>query len=139
MKKMVKDYKLGIIGGGNMSRAIIDAVVREGTYSKSTRYFFKWLVSGCFEYKDIQVSAKSDETLEKWKKLGVKTTKDNVEVIKNNDIIIVGVKPNIFEAAVNKIVADLNGSRIKDEKLFISLLVGITLDTLQKVYCHHQF
>ena len=72
--------KLGVIGAGNMSSAILQGVIK----------------AGAFKVEDIYVSEILEDKLKKAAELGVHTTRDAREVVENSDYIVFGVKPNVI-------------------------------------------
>ncbi|NLY09533.1 MAG: pyrroline-5-carboxylate reductase [Tissierellia bacterium] len=106
------DKKIGFIGCGNMAGAMIGGLLK----------------SGLVKCEDIIASASSVKTLENVKKLfDIKVVKDNGSVVNSCDIIFLAVKPNIYEAVIREI-KDYN----LENKIFISIAAGKTLDFLEK-------
>jgi len=106
----ITDYKIGIIGGGNMGRAIIKGLSETPAGPKITVWDAD---SGCCE------KLKND--------LQVTIARDNRELADNCDIIILAVKPQIVTPVVTEI-ADL----LSDKKLLISIAAGIPCERLEK-------
>lgn len=98
--------KLGFIGSGNMATAIMNGLIANGT----------------FKPEEIIVSNISEEALEPATKKGCMTTTDNREVVKNADIIVFAVKPQVIGVVAEEI-KDL----VSDDKLFISIVAGKTI------------
>ena len=72
--------KIGFIGAGNMGGAILGGILK----------------SGIIDNEHIIASVKSEKSMEKVKNdYNVKVTKDSKDVVRNSDIIVVGVKPNV--------------------------------------------
>lgn len=103
--------RLGIIGAGNMSSAILHGVIKAETFSKD----------------DIYVSEIIEAKLERTAKLGVHTTHDSREVVRNSDYIIFGVKPNVI-LKVMEDVKDLIG-----DKVVISIAAGTSVEVMKDV------
>jgi len=105
-------YKIGFIGMGNMSQAIVRGLVE----------------SGATEGRQIFASNRSPGKLQKavdaWKINGLP---GNEEVVDAADVIILGMKPQDFVAAVEPIVSSFNPNQI-----VISLAAGIRMQTLRK-------
>ena len=95
---------IGIIGCGNMGRAICERI--NGSYSISV----------------------FDKDSEKTKGLsGVSIAKNTAELIENSDVVILAVKPQDFESLLNEIKGN-----IKD-RLVISIAAGITTNYIEKI------
>ena len=96
--------KIGFIGCGNMSSAII-----------------KGMVDAKFNVKDIAVSNPSLEKLQSiQKELNIGITQNNNEICENSSVIVIGVKPQMFET-VCKPLTNIDLS----DKLIISIAAGI--------------
>lgn len=83
----MKQLHLGIIGAGNMATAILDGVVAKGVFLP--------------EY--ITISNPHVEKLSHPRELGVRVTTNNAEVVASSDIIILAVKPQMYEAVLDEI------------------------------------
>ena len=110
---MLKNKKLGFIGGGNMAEALV-----------------KGLVSASFiEAKNIFVAepsqSKRDALHAEYK---IKVTADNRELAKKCDIIILAVKPQILKEVLHDI-RTLVGS----DKLIISVAAGVPISIMDGV------
>ncbi len=95
--------KIGIIGAGNMSGAIIKGLLHTGT-----------------DPKELFVSDISDEKLSAIRALGVHTGA-NADAAAFGDAVILAIKPNIYEKALPALSSLLEG------KLVISIAAGLTL------------
>lgn len=84
---MKKQYKLGVIGCGNVSETILKAVV----------------LSDFIREKKIIVSDVNEEKLDSVDYLGVRTTTDNKFVAQNSDYLIIAVKANDLTAVANSL------------------------------------
>ena len=74
--------KIGFIGCGNMAQAMIKGILKSEIVDK----------------KNIFVSANTEETLKKVKlEYGVSTSRENSEVASGSDILILAVKPHLYE------------------------------------------
>ena len=105
------DYKLGIVGAGNMASAILNGILRTGVISP----------------EKIVVSDIDDKKLEIIKNQGVNTVKDNKVLFKNAEFIILAVKPQVAKV----IFRDFE--KIENLKI-ISIMAGITKDTLKSFF-----
>ncbi len=102
--------RLGFIGAGNMATAILDAVV-------SRKIFLP---------EHIMISNPHVEKLEYPRSLGVRITCDNRQVVHFADLIVLGVKPQMYEQVLSGI-ADVCGG-----KCFVSIAAGISSEWLRK-------
>lgn len=99
--------KIGIIGVGNMGGAIAKAL-SENNYK-------------------LNISNRSEEKLEVFKKYkNTTTTSSNEEVVNNSKYIILAVKPNMY-----KNVIDSLKEFITEDKVFISIAAGFSLEDLE--------
>lgn len=105
----MENKKIGIIGVGNMGGAIAIGLLKSGFVPAS----------------DIFVSDRKESSLNKLKEFGVNTYKNNLEAVKNADVIIIAVKPYHIENVINEIKPILN-----PEKIFISIVAGVGIDDL---------
>lgn len=99
---MKKKFKLGVIGSGFMSRAIISGVIG----------------SKILEESDICVSDKFEEALSVYSNTSVTATTDNSFVVENSEFVLFAVKPQ----SLDEVLATLNGCR--PEKV-ISIMAGV--------------
>ena len=103
--------KLGIIGAGNMSSAILQGVIK----------------AGAFKVEDIYVSEILEDKLQKAASLGVHTTTSSREVVENSDYIMFGVKPNVILRVMDEV------KDIIADKVVISIAAGISVRAMKEV------
>ncbi|HEX7048068.1 MAG TPA: pyrroline-5-carboxylate reductase [Gammaproteobacteria bacterium] len=102
----MENTTIAFIGGGNMARSLIGG-----------------LISGGCEAGRIHVADPFPEALENLaEKFGVHITNDNVEAASRADVIVLAVKPQVMQAALESIRAAVNQNR----PLMISIAAGIT-------------
>lgn len=101
---------IGFIGGGNMATALMSGLISSGKFKPSDVYVF-----------DVN-TAQLDKLS---KTLGVCSCTSVSETENTVDIIVLSVKPNIMP----EIFKELKGL---DNKIYISIAAGITLDALNK-------
>lgn len=104
--------QIGFIGCGNMASAMIGGILKKGICSKE-----EIIVSNLTK----EGSRKSRE------KLGVVTTLDNREVVKEAKIVILAVKPQFYEQVISE-VKDL----LTPEHTVVGIAPGKTLDWLEE-------
>ena len=107
--------KIGFIGTGNMGSAMIGGLINKKTVTES----------------QIYISDKNSNALDviqsKWK--GINCSADNLETVKNADIIILAVKPHIYGAVISEIREFINNN-----KLIVTIAAGVTIDQAQKMF-----
>lgn len=104
--------KIGFIGCGNMASAMISGMLKKGLYKKD-----EIIVSNLTE----EGSKRSRE------KLGVVTTLDNHEVVKNTKLIFLAVKPQFYEEVLNEVKDELT-----PEHTVVGIAPGKTLAWLEE-------
>lgn len=104
--------KIAVIGGGNMGGAIVYGMLGAG-------------------YKNIVVADRNEATLEKVRGWGASATDNNLEAVKDAEIIILAVKPNIAGA-----VADEIKGKICEKAIIVSICAGLTVATLKEMFGH---
>ncbi|CAG5073458.1 Similar to PYCR2: Pyrroline-5-carboxylate reductase 2 (Bos taurus) [Cotesia congregata] len=117
----LQSLKVGFIGGGNMARAIGLALIKRNILNP----------------KNVWISARTRETLQNWNQLTsenpVNTTLNNADIIINSDIIFLAIKPQSLVLAIEDAKKTSEGRNLMlNNKLFVSVLAGVTLDTLEK-------
>ena len=103
--------KLGLIGCGNMSGAILDGALESGVIQKEQVYAY-----------DIVPAA-----VEALKEKGVHLVHSNEEVCANSDIILLGTKPQNAKEALASCQDKLDG------KVLMSIAAGITIERLRNM------
>ena len=114
--KIPENFRIAIIGGGAMGRAIINTL----------------LASGDLEPEAIIAS---DPTVEQREALstryGVEVTADNLDAVKRADLVVIAVKPQVLP----QVMAELKGS-IPEKALIFSIVAGMPLRTMSKGFGH---
>ncbi|CEO25869.1 MAG: pyrroline-5-carboxylate reductase [Paraclostridium sordellii] len=105
--------KIGFIGAGNMAKAMIGGIVK----------------SSLVDANKVTASDLNENALENAKKeYGINVTTDSKEVVKNSDIVVVAVKPNVYDIVLEG-VKDL----ISDEKIIVTIAAGKTIESIENV------
>lgn len=73
------------------------------------------------------------DNLEKWRELGATTTDINGEVVSKCDIIFICVKPHMLITCATQIENYIASNVKEKDKIFVSVLAGISLDQLETV------
>lgn len=98
--------RIGFIGCGNMGCAMLDGILSSGLYPPD----------------QITASAHTKATLHRLRETyGIHVTPDNAEVVKHSDIVILAVKPSLYEAIISAIRDVADG-----KTLFISIAAGVS-------------
>jgi pyrroline-5-carboxylate reductase len=113
------DQKIGIIGAGNMGEAFAGGLIRAGVTDPS----------------DLTVSDVSRERLDFLKEsLGIQVASDNAGIFRENDIVILAVKPQVMTQVLDGVVEDPDYSSIGSRKLILSIAAGITTRNLETIF-----
>ncbi len=107
---MSKKYKFGVIGAGNMGFAIANGALNAGIYKQN----------------QIILCDRSEEACDKYAKLGFAVTSDANEVYKNSQIVMLAIKPQVFE----EVLSTLEKPEVLP--LVITIAAGITTDFIKK-------
>jgi pyrroline-5-carboxylate reductase len=110
-RMMLKNKQVGILGTGNMGEALIRGLLH-GHLCRPDQIF-------CSDVRPERLKAIRE-------KYGVKTTSHNAEVVKQSEIIILSVKPQIMKQVVDEIAKYLDLA-----KLIISIAAGVPLDAIE--------
>ena len=108
---MLKNKQVGILGTGNMGEALIHGLLY-GHLCRPDQIF-------CSDVRPERLKVVRE-------KYGVKTTSHNTEVVKQSEIIILSVKPQIMKQVVDEIAKYLDLS-----KLIISIAAGVPMDAIE--------
>jgi len=107
----MKTTKIGFIGGGNMAASLLNGLVASG-----------------HDPKQLWVSDINSEALNAVSSnLNINTTQSNEEVIKEVDIVVLAVKPQILSKVAKEIA-----SFLKKHQLVVSIAAGINQASLSK-------
>ena len=103
--------KLGIIGLGNMATAMLGGIIGAGLVKAED-------ISGS-DYSEAAGRAIEE-------KLGIHTGTDNLAAIKNAEIVILAVKPQVYDTVLNQIKGHVSAGQV-----VISIAPGKTLSYLE--------
>lgn len=109
----LKNKNLGILGVGNMGQAIVKALLESKTFTSDRIHF----------------SNRSAGKIEKVKKLyGIQAHTTNEELIDNSDIVIIAVKPQDLEEALEPC-----RNSFRADQIIVSLAAGIDFKFLRRM------
>lgn len=101
---------LGFIGAGNMVTAILSGVFKQGLARP----------------EEIWLSNRSKEKLTPWAEKGVHVTTDNAVVAEKAQLIVLGIKPQVFDEVLPQVVPFVKG------KCVLSIAAGISSSYLRE-------
>lgn len=108
--------KIAFIGAGVMAEAMISGLVSKGSAKP----------------EDITASDIAQPRLaELGAKYGVQCVSSNQEAVKDKDVVVLSVKPQI----ISHLAEDLRG-RIQNEQMVLSIMAGIKIDTINMLLTH---
>lgn len=106
--------KLGIIGGGVMAEALLSRLIAQSVYAPQ-----EIIVSDPLPQRREYLSAKYQ----------VQVTADNQAVAAASQVLLLAIKPQVFDA----VVAELSAGDAKDQ-LVLSILAGVPLRKLEAAF-----
>jgi pyrroline-5-carboxylate reductase len=101
--------KITIIGSGNIGSALVTGLLREGSIAPG----------------DITLTDVSQEALSPFAVKGIRTLQNNIEAVKDADMLVLCVKPYLVRDVIEEILPSLAGNT-----LLVSFAAGITLNQL---------
>lgn len=104
--------KLGLIGAGNMASAILGGVLNTGKIMP----------------EHIRMSDRDAAKLREKEALGIHVSEDNKTVVRESDICIFAVKPQVLPAVLREI-SDLPC----EDTLFVSIVAGIPMASIEEM------
>lgn len=99
--------KIGFIGCGNMAKAMISGILKNGLAKKEDIYASDISEAGRMAAKE---------------QLGIQMSDSNLEVVANTDVFVLSVKPQYYET----VIAEIKDS-VKKEQLIVTIAPGKTL------------
>jgi pyrroline-5-carboxylate reductase len=103
--------KLGFLGGGNMAAALVKGLIHAKVYPAEA----------------IVVSDVKAERLALLRDThGVKTTTDNHDLVKNVDVIVLAVKPQVIDKVLDGI-----GNDVRADQLVVSVAAGVPVSAME--------
>ena len=107
------DKKIGFIGSGNMAKAMIGGIVK----------------SKLVDSNNVIASDLNELALENVKnEYGINVTTNSKEVVNFSDIVIVAVKPNVYDVVLED-VKEL----VDDKKIIVTIAAGKTIESIENV------
>ncbi|MDO4563214.1 MAG: pyrroline-5-carboxylate reductase [Clostridia bacterium] len=103
--------KLGFLGAGNMSTALVKGALSAGFISPENLY-----VS---DISEIRVKA--------MRELGVNAQSDNAALVRACDYVVCAVKPNVLPHVLSSLKEELR------QKVLVSIAAGVSIKTMKKI------
>lgn len=94
---------------------------------------FSVFVTGIIKPSQVVVSGPNLDNLEKWRDLGAATTDINGDVVTKCDIVFICVKPHLLLTCATQVENVILPSVKEKDKIFVSVLAGISLEQLENV------
>lgn len=105
----MQDRTVGFLGAGNMAGALI-----------------KGLLAGALPKDRVWASDVREERLADLAKLGIHTTKDNAELLRTCDVVVLSVKPQVVDR-----VMPMVREHLREDAVLVSVAAGVSIDTLE--------
>lgn len=102
---------LGFIGGGNMAAALVKGLLHSKVVPPDR------VIVG--DVKDERLRQLRDEH-------GVRTTSDNLELVRGADVVVLSVKPQV----IDKVLAAI-GAHVRPEQLVVSVAAGVPVAAME--------
>ncbi len=104
------DKTFGFIGFGKMANAVCKGIINSGFIKKESIYAYD------INFEHLEECAKS---------LGINPVREEIDVLKNVDTLLIATKPFVVNDVIEKIKDNVGN------KLVISILAGITTETYE--------
>ena len=105
----IKNKTIAFIGGGHITEMIVENLT----------------ISKVVSSENLIVSDPDTVRLEKlFQKFSVQTTSNNLEAVNRGDVVFINVRPQV----VNEVVDELSRNPVSEEKVFVTLAAGITME-----------
>lgn len=106
--------KLGFIGCGNMAQAMITGILTQKVVNPN----------------DLIVSNPREEKMAQLKeKFGILTTTENQKVARESDILILAVKPQVYQAVIKEIKEE-----VTTEQIIVTIAAGVSMAATERQF-----
>lgn len=105
--------KIAIIGAGNLGIAIADGL----------------LISEIVKEQYLTLTRRTLSKISSFLEKGVNITSNNIDAVRNSEIVIICVKPHKFNSIANEISKELNSNHI-----VISTVTGIDINSINSIF-----
>lgn len=108
------DKMIGFIGSGNMANAMIGGIINSNVVSAT----------------NVMCSDPTDKKLEVLReRYGVITTTNNTEVASKVDILVLSIKPQVYETVIKEIK-----EKVKKDIIVVSIVAGQKIEYIKKLF-----
>jgi pyrroline-5-carboxylate reductase len=107
----VKGKRIGFVGCGNMGEALVKGLVEANVVEAGTL---------------MAADTRGDRLADLERRYGVRIAKDNVELVRESDVVVLAVKPQIMKAVLTEIASPLSR-----RQLVISIAAGVATTTIR--------
>ena len=107
----MKTRRLGFLGAGNMSGALIKGLLHAKVLPPE---------------RIVASDVKGERLAELREAHGIRTTTDNHALLRESDVLVLGVKPQ----AIDKVLTEI-GAELRPDQLVVSVAAGVPIDALE--------
>jgi len=109
----ISDLKISIIGAGNIGTAIVTGLLRSSKVSPG----------------NINLTRRNISLLKKFADMGIKTSSDNIEAVRNSEVIVIAVLPKQVES----VLKELSGAIDPQRHIIVSVVTAITIEEIKAI------
>jgi pyrroline-5-carboxylate reductase len=111
MGKQLGEMTIGFLGGGNMAAALIKGILHAKVVPPS---------------QVIVSDVKADRLAWLKETHGIETTTDNHQLVKQSDVVVLAVKPQVFDK-----VLDAVGGDFRTDQVLVSVAAGVPVSAME--------
>jgi pyrroline-5-carboxylate reductase len=109
-RNIMKTKRLGFLGAGNMSGALIKGLLHAKVAPE----------------RILASDAKPERLAQLREEHGIRTTQDNHALVRESDLVVLGVKPQVIDKVLTEIGGDIRG-----DQLVVSVAAGVPIEALE--------
>jgi pyrroline-5-carboxylate reductase len=106
----MKTRTIGFLGAGNMAGALIEGLLH----------------AGVLPHRIIASDVKPERLEHLLKAHGLRTTHDNHALLRDADVVVLSVKPQVIDRVLSEI-----GEEVRPDQIVVSLAAGVPIDALE--------
>jgi pyrroline-5-carboxylate reductase len=108
---MLKHKNIAILGGGNIGLALAKGLKNSKLY----------------DLKKIYITRRKLELIDEYQKMGFKITSNNIEAVKNSEVIIIAVQPQ----QLNDLLSEINSELDSKKHMILSIVSGASIKAIK--------